>query len=129
MLFPYKYVPHQMEKMQKFIDFIFYEVWCRASSIRTFGPELFVDSPDLKEVMTAFYYGDTQGGDFFYGHVERIYGYFTAMSRVNYFVRLASIILSGDLVEQRSGIFADGTTFYSSLVVIVFCGNFLPDIG
>ena len=30
MLFPYKYVPHQMEKMQEFIDFIFYEVWCKA---------------------------------------------------------------------------------------------------
>lgn len=26
MLFSYTYVPHKMEKMQAFIDFIFYEV-------------------------------------------------------------------------------------------------------
>ena len=28
MLFPYTYVPHSMEKMQEYIDFIFYQVWC-----------------------------------------------------------------------------------------------------
>lgn len=32
MLFQYTYVPHQMEKMQAFIDFIFFEVWCRRRS-------------------------------------------------------------------------------------------------
>ena len=35
MLFSYIYVPHKMEKMQAFIDFIFYEVWCKA---RVRGP-------------------------------------------------------------------------------------------
>ena len=30
MLFPYAYVPHSMEKMQEFIDLIFFEVWCKA---------------------------------------------------------------------------------------------------
>lgn len=42
MLFPYIYVPHQMEKMQEFIDFIFYAVWCKlesaASMVFTFLP-------------------------------------------------------------------------------------------
>jgi len=74
MLFPYEYVPHQMEKMQGFIDFIFYEVWCKAPSNGDFRLEHFDANAELKELMEAFYYGDTQGGDFFYGHVERIYG-------------------------------------------------------
>jgi hypothetical protein len=30
--------------------------------------------------MEVFYYGDTQGGDFFYGHVERIYGLFAPLA-------------------------------------------------
>lgn len=80
MLFPYKYVPHQMDKMQEFIDFIFYEVWCKASGSGSFRLELFDDNADLKELMTRFFYDHTTGGDSFYGHVERIYGHFAAMT-------------------------------------------------
>ena len=80
MLFPYQYVPHKMEKMQEFIDFIFYDVWCKAPSGGPFDLVLFDVKPDLKEVMTAFYYSDAAGADFFYGHVERIYGHFTSLT-------------------------------------------------
>lgn len=82
MLFPYTYIQHQMEKMQAFIDFIFYEVWCKASGGASFSLDLFDGNADLKEVMTAFFYDHTQGGDFFYGHVERIYGQFAALTPV-----------------------------------------------
>lgn len=80
MLFPYKYVTHKMEKMQMFIDFIFYDVWCKAPGSGSFRLELFDGNPDLKGVMTLFQVGDTQAGDFFYGHVDRIYGHFAALS-------------------------------------------------
>lgn len=76
MLFAYTYVPHAMERMQEFIDFIFFEVWCAAPGNGGFRLELFNANAELKELMKVFYYGDTQGGDFFYGHVERIYGLF-----------------------------------------------------
>lgn len=79
MLFPYTYVPHQMEKMQSFIDFIFNEVWCKAPASGPFGLNLFDAKAELREVMEAFYYSDAQGADFFYGHVERIYGLFSAL--------------------------------------------------
>jgi hypothetical protein len=79
MLFPYTYAPHQMEKMQEFIDFIFHEVWCKAPTGGPFGLNLFDAKAELREVMEAFYYSDTQGADFFYGHVERIYGLFSAL--------------------------------------------------
>lgn len=80
MLFPYQYVPHKMEKMQEFIDFIFYEVWCKAPASGPFGLNLFDANADLREVMQAFYYSDAQGADFFYGHVERIYDLFSALT-------------------------------------------------
>ncbi|UXZ44375.1 HNH endonuclease [Pseudomonas soli] len=69
-----------MEKMQAFIDFIFYEVWCKASARGPFGLHLFDTNSELREVMGAFYYSDAQGADFFYGHVERIYGLFSALT-------------------------------------------------
>lgn len=80
MLFAYKYVPHPMEKMQVFIDYIFHEVWCKAPYSGPFSLDLFNGDADLKEVMTAFNYSDTKGGDFFYGHVERIHGLFAALT-------------------------------------------------
>ncbi len=82
MLFPYAYVPHQMEKMQEFIDFIFYEVWCKAPAGAPFSTDLFIANPDLHDVMLAFQWGDTAGGDFFYSHIERIYGLFAGLNPV-----------------------------------------------
>jgi hypothetical protein len=81
MLFAYTYVPHRMEKMQEFIDFIFYKVWCEAPGCGDFRLELFDAHAELKELMEAFHYGDTQGGDFFYGHVERIFGMFATLAQ------------------------------------------------
>lgn len=80
MLFPYTYVPHQMEKVQAFIDFIFYAVWCQAPSKGPYRLELFASNPELLEVMTAFHYDDSQGAEFFAGHVERIYALFAPLS-------------------------------------------------
>jgi len=80
MLFPYTYVPHKMEKMQAFIDFIFHNVWCQAPTNGAFDLSLFDANAELREVMEAFYYSDTKGADFFYGHVERIHGLFSALT-------------------------------------------------
>lgn len=80
MLFPYTFVPHQMDKMQKFIDYIFHEVWCRAPSNPTFSFDLFDGNSDLKEVMEAFHYSDAKGADFFNGHVERIHQLFVTLT-------------------------------------------------
>ncbi|MCY0109779.1 hypothetical protein NQF78_15770 [Pseudomonas monsensis] len=81
MLFPYTYVPHQMEKMQCFINFIFYQVWCRAPKAGAFDLSLFDANPQLKEVMTSFAYDDTQAGDRFYSQVQGIYQSFSALPR------------------------------------------------
>jgi hypothetical protein len=80
MLFQYAYVPHQMEKMQGFIDFIFFEVWCKAPVSGPFSLDLFTPSPELHEVMTAFHFDDSKGAEFFSGHVQRVYDLFAALS-------------------------------------------------
>ncbi|MEK5060011.1 hypothetical protein BK126_19270 [Paenibacillus sp. FSL H7-0326] len=80
MLFTYQYINHRMEKMQEFIDYIFYEVWCIAPSIADYSLELYNNKPDLKEVMTTFHYSSTKGGDFFNAKIEEIFLIFKTLS-------------------------------------------------
>lgn len=80
MLFAYTYVPHPMEKMQEFVEHIFFQVWCQAPGGQPFSLDLFNDKPELKAVMEAFHFSDARGADFFNGHVEKIYGLFAGLS-------------------------------------------------
>lgn len=81
MLFAYTYVPHKMEKMQAFIDFIFHEVWCKAPIGLVFHPDLFAGNPDLKEVMTEFGFSAQPAarGKAFYKDVKAIYELFALL--------------------------------------------------
>ncbi len=81
MLFAYTYVPHQMERMQRFINFIFYQVWCHAPKAGPYDLSLFDANPPLKEVMTTFAYDHTQEGDRFSSQVQAIYLSFSQLSR------------------------------------------------
>ncbi len=82
MLFPYTYVPHQMEKMQEFIDFIFFEVWCKAPIGLEFHPDLFDVQPDLKSIMSEFGFSAQapKRGKTFYKEVKAIYELFAQLS-------------------------------------------------
>jgi hypothetical protein len=83
MLFPYVYVPHSMEKMQEFIDFIFFAVWSKARNRGPYGLHLFAANAKLHAVMTSFHYADTKGADFFNTHVESIYHTFQKLPAVS----------------------------------------------
>lgn len=91
MLFPYTYVPHQMEKMQTFIDFIFHEVWCKAPIGLVFHPDLFAGNLELKEVMREFGFSAkaAERGKTFYKDVKAIYELFAQLStqEINQFKR------------------------------------------
>ncbi|MFA6928692.1 MAG: hypothetical protein WCT05_00080 [Lentisphaeria bacterium] len=82
MLFAYTYVPHKMERMQEFIDFIFFEVWCRAPIGLVFHPDLFDGNPDLKAVMSEFGFSAraAERGKTFYKDVKAIYELFAPLS-------------------------------------------------
>jgi len=73
MLFPYQYINHSMEKIQDFIDYIFYEVWCKAPRCTDYSFDLYNNKPELKEVVTAFHYSSTKEGDFFNAKIEEIF--------------------------------------------------------
>jgi len=85
MLFPYKYVPHQMEKMQEFIDFIFYEVWCKARNTE-YGLHLYEPKPGLHSIMGEFFKLDLAeklkegAAKFFYEGVNEIYNEFKTLN-------------------------------------------------
>lgn len=81
MLFPYTYVRHHMERMQRFVNYIFYQVWCRSRKGGPYDLELFNNNPPLKEIMTAFAYADTAAGDRFSSQIEAIYNGFSHLSR------------------------------------------------
>ncbi len=72
MLFAYQYVNHNMEKMHEFINYIFHEVWCKAST-SSYSLDLYDGKPELKEVIYKFHYSSTKGGDFFNAKIEEIY--------------------------------------------------------
>lgn len=81
MLFPYTYVPHQMERMQRFVNFIFYQVWCRSRKTGLYDLTLFDANPPLKEIMTSFAYDHSEAGDRFSSQVQAIYQSFSQLSR------------------------------------------------
>lgn len=80
MLFAYRYVPHDMDRMQQFMDFIFFAVWCKAPKRGGFGLHLFAANTKLHAVMESFHYSDSKGADFFNAHVEAIYDSFQHLS-------------------------------------------------
>ncbi|WP_218641010.1 HNH endonuclease [Paenibacillus amylolyticus] len=69
-----------MEKMQEFVDYIFLEVWCKAAVITEYSFELYNNKLELKEVVTAFHYSSTIGGDFFNTKIEEIFLIFQTLS-------------------------------------------------
>jgi hypothetical protein len=61
MLFPYKYVQHDFEKMQSYVNHIFFEVWCQAPA-KEYGIELFDGCPELKSIIENFWKNEELAG-------------------------------------------------------------------
>lgn len=84
MLFPYKNISHDMEKMHKFIERIFFDVWCMAPSTQ-YGIHLFAANADLYELMERLFQKDLAGkldgsGEYFYVALNEIYQEFKSLS-------------------------------------------------
>lgn len=79
MLFPYDHVPHDMDKIQDYIDFIFLEVWCQAPAGTPFSMSLFNGQSELLDLMLELSASSASGARFFCSHVEDIYGLFSVL--------------------------------------------------
>jgi hypothetical protein len=71
MLFPYKYVNHDIEKLQGFLDFLFFKVWCRART--NFDSSKLNRNPQLKAIYETLHHDDGEWATFFNSHIENIY--------------------------------------------------------
>ncbi len=80
MLFPYKYVHHDIEKMQGYIDYIFYEIWCKAPIVHTYSYELYEGLPELKEIIQGFHYVEREPSNRFLSGIEEIFYEFIVLN-------------------------------------------------
>lgn len=82
MLFPFKYVPHQMERMQEFLDFTFFEVWCKAPIGQVFHPNLYGANPAYMAIMSEFGFSSkaAKRAKVFYKDIKQIYEQFSTLS-------------------------------------------------
>jgi len=71
-----------MEKMQKYMDFIFFEVWCKASNLGDFNLDLFDENIDLQDIIRAFNFLDTspKWGKYFLQHIKDIFELFKLLN-------------------------------------------------
>ena len=79
MLFAYKYIPHIIDKMQTYIDFLFLHVWCEANG--DFDINKLDGCPDLKEMVLAIYHDDGIEKDYLYGPIKEIYDIFKSINK------------------------------------------------
>jgi hypothetical protein len=70
-----------MEKMQKYMDFIFFEVWCKASDLGDFDLSLFDRNTDLQDIIRAFNFLDTspEWGIYFLQRIKDIFELFKSL--------------------------------------------------
>lgn len=76
MHFTYTYIEHEVDKLQRYLDFLFFEVWCKADG--EFDADKLDACPELKQIYIDL--GnidiDAKGGKsafFFNSHIEKIY--------------------------------------------------------
>jgi hypothetical protein len=71
-----------MEKMQKYMDFIFFEVWCKASDLDDFDLDLFDKNSDLQDIIRAFNFLDTspKWGKYFLQLIKDIFELFKLLN-------------------------------------------------
>ncbi|MFS0670143.1 hypothetical protein AB1L12_19780 [Peribacillus frigoritolerans] len=79
MLYSYQYINHDMEKMQEYIDYIFYKVWCNAPSME-YDISLFDHHPSLKEIIEGIYHTEPKGAEFFIKGIQEIFIIFKTLS-------------------------------------------------
>lgn len=83
MLFAYQYVSHDLEKMQGYMDFIFYEVWIKADILGEFDISLFDGNTELQTTFNYLYLSENspEYGKKFVGSVKKIFDLCKLISR------------------------------------------------
>ena len=82
MLFPYVFSQQSMDKMQKFVEYIFFHVWCIATPTRPFELELFRGNTELYRIMEDIWeqIDIRQQPNVFWDQVENVYFAFARLT-------------------------------------------------
>src|SRR4051794_17195037 len=84
MLFPYKYVEdHEIEKFQKYSNFLFLKVWSRARANTSFDSTKLDQFLELKTIYESFHYlNDPKSWGYQFNYrIETIYSEFSKLSK------------------------------------------------
>ncbi len=79
MLFTYRFVPHRMDKMQTFLDYVFFNVWCKAPG-KEYDITVFDGNPELKEIIEELHYSESKYGDLFVSTIETVFAIFKRLT-------------------------------------------------
>ncbi|REC62355.1 hypothetical protein DRF65_11630 [Chryseobacterium pennae] len=79
MHFTYKYINHEIEKFQKYSDFIFLQVWCKAR--HPFNIAKFDQYPELQTIFNKLEQNPGEWAQFFVKAVKDIYGEFLKLGK------------------------------------------------
>lgn len=78
MHYSFKYVSHNLEKMQAYVDYIFYEFWCKAPS-QPYDLNLFENKKDLQDMIIKLYNSRPKAAEFFLDNLYEIYELFSKL--------------------------------------------------
>lgn len=79
MLFRYRYINHEIEKFQKYSDFLFLDVWTKARG--TFNSSKLNQNQELKSIYETLHYDDGAWAQFFNSSIENIYTEFLNLGK------------------------------------------------
>lgn len=80
MLFSYQYINHSMERMQEFVDYIFYAVWCEAPVNEYDVEKLFNNNTDLLGIIRDLHNTEPKGAEFFIKGIQEVFLIFKTLN-------------------------------------------------
>lgn len=85
MLFPYKFIDHNINHLQIWIDFLFLKVWCNANAKTEYSFDLFDKCSELKNIIIEEEYKEdpsVRGNDYITGPIREIYEEFQKLKPI-----------------------------------------------
>lgn len=97
MIFTYKYIKHDIGKLQEFLDFLFNDVWLVAEG--TFNFSKLDKNDELKKICEKLELEDTEWGNFFNGRIAWIYDEFVKINDDNFKLELIDYYHNNNNIE------------------------------
>lgn len=98
MIFTYKYIKHDIEKLQEFLDFLFYDVWLLAEG--SFNFSKLAQNVELQKICEQLEIDDTKWGNFFNSRIAWIHDEFAKINDDNFKLELIDLYYNNNNIES-----------------------------